>query len=126
MTTTAATSMTSKNNTTASSLVGGGHPRRAALARVRPVRRDQGSGDLDVDLVDARARRSDAGVAVARRGQCAQRPRAGGGEEPEVTGGRGDDLGGELVGRVEQADERPADRLTGAVHDAAGDHRFLL
>ena len=59
-------------------------------------------------------------------GQGAQRPRSRGGEEPEVTGGRRDDLRGELVSGVQQAHERAADRLTRAVDDAAGDHRLLL
>ena len=110
MTTTAATSMISKNSTTAASLVrresrlAGPTRYRADVSlcirlgnRRHMPRRRRSSGDLDVDLVDARAGRCHAGVAVARRRQRAQRPRAGRGEEPEVTGGRRDDLGGELV-----------------------------
>src|SRR3954452_10168387 len=88
MTTTAATSMISKNNTTTTSLVA----RRCAScrgAREAAPRRDvcarrgmKPSGDLDVDLVDARAGRCDAGVTIARGGQRAQRPGARCREEP--------------------------------------------
>src|SRR5690349_7691721 len=82
--------------------------------------------DLDVDLVDAGPRGRHTGVAVARGRQRTQRPGAGRGEEPEVTGGRRDDLGGELVGGVQQAHDGTADRLARTVDDATGDHCFLL
>src|SRR5262245_42804535 len=121
MTTTAATSMISKNSTTSASLAA------EAPTTLGGRRSDHDrSGDLDVDLVNARAGRCHAGVAVACGGERAQRPGPRSGEEPEVTGGRRDDLGGELVGRVQQTHERAADRMTRAVDNAAGDHRFLL
>src|SRR5258705_13847356 len=66
------------------------------------------SADGDGDLVDT-AVRGQGGVAVALPGQGAQRPRAGGGEEPELAGRRGDDLGGELAGGAAQAHVRAAD-----------------
>ena len=80
MTTVAKTSMISKNSTTGMSLFLG------AIARaVEPAvgsrefddrdRWPRGrSGDLDVHLVDARARRCHHGVAVAHLRQRAQRP----------------------------------------------------
>ena len=45
-----------------------------------------------------------------RRGQGPQRPAAVAGEEPEVPGGRGRHLGGELAARVEQAHVGAGDR----------------
>src|ERR1700743_3120479 len=40
--------------------------------------------------------------------------------------GRGDHLGGELAGGVQQSHERTTHGLTGAIHHAAGDDCFLL
>src|SRR5271170_4948752 len=74
---TATTRMISKNKTTATSLVVGD----AAAGR------GDRSGDLDVDLVDARARWGHHRVAITCRRECAQRPGPGCGEEPEVAGG---------------------------------------
>ncbi len=82
--------------------------------------------DLDVYLVDARARGLHHRVAVAGRRQRAQRPGSGRGEEPEIAGGRRDDLRGELVGGVQQPHERAAHGLAVTVHYAAGDHRFFF
>ena len=45
-------------------------------------------------------------------------------EEPEVARRRGDDLGRELAGAVQQPDERAADRLAAGQH-APGEHRLL-
>src|SRR5882757_1790208 len=131
MTTVAATSMISKKSTTLVSLSGGQERSDRGFDPLSAVPRHVGAplvglGDLDVDLVDACTGRRDAGVAVACGRQGAQRPGAGCGEEPEVAGGRRDDLGGELVTGVQQAHERTAHGLASAVDDAAGDHRLLL
>ena len=56
--------------------------------------------------------------------QGAQGPLAVAGEEAEVAGGRGGDLGGELTGAVEQTHVGVADRLATA-NDAALDHGLL-
>src|SRR6187200_3228865 len=58
------------------------------------------------------------------RGQCPQCPFTGRGEEPELAGGRGRHLGGELAGPVEQADVGAVHGLTVTGHDALDD-RFL-
>src|SRR5205823_12085928 len=76
------------------------------------------------DLVDATVRR-DGRVAVAFARQCAQGPRTGRGEEPELAGGRRHHLGGELTGGVEQPDVRTRHgRVAGP--DDPGDDRLLL
>src|SRR3569623_1952319 len=72
------------------------------------------------------AGRGDAGGTGACGRQGAKRPGAGRGEEPEVAGGRRDHLGGELVRRVEQADERATDGLARALADAAVRDGLLL
>ncbi|CDZ90895.1 hypothetical protein RHRU231_770016 [Rhodococcus ruber] len=82
--------------------------------------------DRDLDVVDAGGRRAHGDVTVAAAGQRADLPVAGRGEETEVTGAGGDDLGGELTGAVEQAHEGAADRLAVGVDDTAGQNRLLL
>ena len=62
-----------------------------------------------------------AGLPVAGPGQCPHRPGAGRGVEAEVAAGRGDDLGGELAGGVEQPDEGAADRIGPGQHLALDD-----
>ncbi len=49
------------------------------------------------------------------------RPGAGRGVEAEVAARRGDDLGGELAGRIEQPDEGTADRIGAGQHLALDD-----
>src|SRR6478752_1101993 len=91
---------------------------------VRAPRGDD--SDRDDDLSDRADRRDDLGVHRLRLGcQRAQRPLAVAGEEPEVTAGRGRDLGGELTGAVEQAHVRRTDRLAAAQHLALDDCLIL-
>ena len=111
--TTAATSMISKNRTTRSTSLVSGQARagQAILTSTSWIPAPFGS-TMASPLPAARQR--------------PQRPGSGCGEEPEVAGGRRDDLGGELAGGVQQPHERTADGLAGAIHYASGDDRFFL
>src|SRR5690348_14379073 len=81
----------------------------------------QGEGGLD----KTRTGRGHAATALAVAVHHRERPVAGRGEEPEVTGRRGDHLGGELTCAVEQPYVRCRDGCVVVRHDAV-DHRFLL
>ena len=73
---------------------------------------------------DAADGRDDLAVELGTGCEGAQGPAAVVGEEPEVPGRRGRDLGGELAGRVEETDVGVADRLA-LTQDAALDDGFL-
>src|SRR5690349_22342639 len=80
---------------------------------------DGSEGDLDLgDAADGGMHRTVDRLRLG--GERAQRPLAVTREEPEVAGGTGRDLGGELAGAVEQAHVRAADRVA-VTHDLALD-----
>ncbi len=126
------------SSATANELPSGSTDCHAVAPRRRKGRHSEWSGapsclvsndllrDRHVDGVDAGAVRGDRHVAVAGARQGTDLPGAGCGEEAEVAGRGRDDLGGELVGAVEQADERATHRLAVSGQHAAGDDGFLL
>src|SRR5207342_153707 len=108
--------------------------RKNASARSSSVRRraisdarssESGSFDVDVDLPDTAACGHDRAIDCRRaRRKRAESPGAVSSEEPEVTGCRCRDFGGELPIRVEEPHVCPRDRITAAQH-AALNHGFF-
>src|SRR5919112_2954374 len=93
---------------------------RSPSAAAEPTR--PAGSDRDLHLGDLAQTRHDRPLdRLATRRQGAQRPLAGGGEEPELPGRRRGHLCGELPGAVEQSDVRRADRITLVSDDALDD-----